>query len=162
MTTLVLTKLEIVPVHRDAAFAFVRTHHRHSPIPPASWKFGAALEREGERLAVGIAGRPSAAPLQDGRTIEVTRVCTLGDRNACSMLYGALCRAAKALGYQRAVTYTLASEDGASLRAAGFAIDEELDDRPGWNSPSRPRYEMDLFGEIRRAPGPRKRWKRLL
>ena len=37
----------------------------------------------------------------DGTTIEVTRVCTDGTANACSLLYGAMWRAAKALGYLR-------------------------------------------------------------
>lgn len=157
-----VAQLEIVPVHRDQARAFVRQHHRHSSNPPPSWKFGTSLELDGRVVAVGIAGRPVAVALQDGRTIEMARICTLGDRNACSMLYGALCRAAKALGYRRAITYTLQSESGSSLRAAGFVLDQELDERAGWNSPSRPRVEVDLFGEERRVEGPRNRWVRYL
>jgi hypothetical protein len=58
--------------------------------------------------------------LQDGFTAEVTRCCTDGTRNACSMLYRAAWRSAKALGYRRLVTYTLPQEGGTSLRAAGF------------------------------------------
>jgi hypothetical protein len=44
----------------------------------------------------------------------------MGAENVCSMLYGALCRAGKALGYTEAWTYTLPHEPGISLRAAGF------------------------------------------
>ena len=69
---------------------------------------------------------PSAAPyrrhLDDGRTLEVTRCCTDGAKNAASMLYGAAWRATKALGYRRLITYTLAEEPGTSLRAAGWTV----------------------------------------
>ena len=58
--------------------------------------------------------------MDDGDTLEVLRVCTLGTPNACSKLYGAARRAAFAMGYTKVITYTLASESGASLRAAGF------------------------------------------
>ena len=36
------------------------------------------------------------------------------------MLYGASCRVAKAMGYQKIITYILESEDGASLKASNF------------------------------------------
>jgi hypothetical protein len=42
------------------------------------------------------------------------------------MLYGAAWRAARAIGYQRLVTYTLAAENGASLRAAGWRVVAEV------------------------------------
>ena len=38
----------------------------------------------------------------------------------CSFLYGAAARAAKALGYERIITYTLDTEPGTSLRASGW------------------------------------------
>ncbi len=41
-------------------------------------------------------------------------------KNACSFLYGAAARAAAAMGYKRIITYTLESENGASLRASGW------------------------------------------
>ena len=58
--------------------------------------------------------------LDNGWTLEVNRLCTTGERNACSMLYAAAARAAKAMGYRKIITYTLDSEPGASLRAAGW------------------------------------------
>ncbi len=87
-----------------------------------------------------MVGRPVARMSDDGWTLEVNRVCTDGARNACSMLYGAAWRAAKALGYRRLVTYTLPEEGGASLRAAGWKL---LGERGGgnWNKPSRPRVD---------------------
>lgn len=39
------------------------------------------------------------------------------------MLYGACIRAAKAMGYHKVITYTLQSEDGASLKASNFIYD---------------------------------------
>lgn len=48
------------------------------------------------------------------------------------MLYGAAWRAAKAMGYQRAITYTQADETGASLRAAGWRKVKELKARKSW------------------------------
>ena len=72
---------------------------------------------------VAICGRPISRYLDNGTTLEITRVCTNGERNACSMLYGACVRAAKALGYKKVITYTLLSENGASLKAANFIND---------------------------------------
>jgi hypothetical protein len=57
---------------------------------------------------------------------------------ACSMLYGAAWRAARALGYRRLVTYTLASEGGASLRAAGWHCIGEAGGG-SWSRTNRPR-----------------------
>jgi len=71
-------------------------------------------------IGVIIAGRPVSRYLDDGFTLEVTRLCTNGEKNACSFLYGAAARAAAAMGYKRIITYTLESENGASLRASGW------------------------------------------
>ena len=77
-------------------------------------------EADGELVGVIIAGRPVSRYLDDGFTLEVTRLCTNGAKNACSFLYGAAARAAAAMGYKRIITYTLESENGASLRASGW------------------------------------------
>ena len=109
---------------------------------------------------VAIAGRPVARRLDDGLTIEILRVCTDGTYNACSVLYGACARAARAMGYRRVVTYTLESEPGTSLKAAGFKFDGEAGGL-SWDVPSRPREvsQMTLFGEERKYPNEKKvRW----
>ena len=67
-----------------------------------------------------IVGRPVSRHLDDGKTLEVNRLCTLGVKNACSFLYAAAARAAKAMGYEKIITYILQSENGGSLRAAGW------------------------------------------
>ena len=71
-------------------------------------------------MGVAIVGRPVSRYLDNGLTLEVTRLCTTGEKNACSMLYSAAARAAKAIGYRKIITYTLDTEAGASIRAAGW------------------------------------------
>ena len=130
--------LELTTVTRDQAVDFIRRLHRHARRPQG-YRFAVGVTSAGELVGVATAGRPVARALDDGHTIEVTRVCTDGTPHACSMLYGACWRAAKALGYHRAITYTLTTEPGTSLRAAGWIRVAELPARTGWNMPSRPR-----------------------
>jgi hypothetical protein len=118
-------KLQIVPVDLKTANEFVRKLHRHSrPVVGHRFSVGVACEH-GILRGVAIVGRPVSQWLDDGKAAEVTRLCTDGTHNACSMLYGAARRAAKALGYSPVYTYTLPDEGGASLRAAGFRLDKE-------------------------------------
>lgn len=154
--------LRLVPMSLDVAKRFVGEHHRHN-LPPVGWKFGVGVATDdGELVGVAMAGRPVARMLDDGRTLEVIRTCTLGTQNANSMLYGAVARAAKALGYDRLFTYTLADEPGSSLRAAGWEKDADVPAAASWSVPSRPRIQVDLFGNERRPPGEKTRWiKRL-
>lgn len=147
----------IRPLSLKDARRLVGNWHRHNPAPTGGL-FAVGCEVEGKIVGVAIVGRPSAKALQDGWTAEITRVATNGQRNACSMLYGACLRAARALGYLRVYTYSLQSEPGTSLRAAGFRRDKELRARPTWSSPSRPRYQHDLFGIERRPAEPKIRW----
>ena len=96
-----------------------------------------------------MAGRPVARMLDDGYTLEVTRCCTLGDKNASSMLYGAIRRAAKALGYKKCITYTLESESGISLKASGWTHVSDVRGR-SWTTPSRPREDNHPLDNKRR------------
>ena len=140
--------LEIRPITLKAANDYVAAHHRHNQRTTGH-KWSVSVY-DGETLCgVAIAGQPIARKLDDGLTIEIRRVCTDGTRNACSMLYGACCRVAKAMGYKRVITYTLISEPGASLKASGFTDCGE-GGGASWNVPSRPRelYEAQtsMFG----------------
>lgn len=92
--------LEIRPCDLKTAVAFVFQNHRHNK-PPVGHKFSIACYDDGRLCGVAMVGRPVARMLDDGLTVEITRNCTDGTHNACSMLYGACCRAAKALGYKR-------------------------------------------------------------
>lgn len=97
-----------------------KLHRHHQAV--RGHKFSLGAEKDGQLVGVAIIGRPVARMLQDGKTLEVTRLCTDGTRNACSFLYGAAARAAFALGYDRIGTYTLPEEGGVSLRASGWKL----------------------------------------
>ena len=131
--------LQIVPIGFREACAFVRLHHRHHP-PPQSHKFSIALSNGESIVGVAMVGRPVARRLDNGFTLEVTRLCTDGTRNACSKLYGASWRIAREMGYRQVITYILDTETGTSLKAAGWIC---LGRAGGlsWNVPSRPRVD---------------------
>jgi hypothetical protein len=132
--------LALVPLTLREANAFVAEHHRHHK-PARGCIAVVGVEDDGRVCGVGIAGRPSARMLQDGYTAEVTRCCTDGARNAPSMIYRALWRAVKALGYRKLVTYTLPEEGGASLRASGFKLIGEAGGG-SWDRRDRPRVDL--------------------
>jgi hypothetical protein len=137
--------LQLVPISLAEANEFVRKFHRHnSPVPGA--KFVVACSYEDKIVGVAIVGRPVARLLDDGWTLEVNRVCTDGTRNANSFLYGAVRRAAWALGYKKLVTYTLNSESGASLRASDWKPIGECGGGT-WNRNSRPRVDTHPLQE---------------
>lgn len=114
--------MQIAPITFKAAAEYINQHHRHHRAP-VGCKFCVSVV-DGEQICgVAVCGRPVSRILDDGYTLEITRVCTDGTKNACSILYGACCRIAKAMGYRRVITYTLASEIGASLRASNFVCE---------------------------------------
>jgi len=139
--------LRLQPITYPEACAFIAEHHRHH-LPPQGWKWGIAVNDGAKVVGVITVGRPVARMLDDGWTLEVTRCCTDGTKNAASMLYGAAWRAAKALGYQRMITYTLVEEPGTTLRAAGW---KELYTSAGgsWSRPSRPEVDKHPLGQKR-------------
>lgn len=115
--------LKIRPISIKEAQDFVKQYHRHN-LPPVGGKFAVACHDEAGRLCgVAICGRPTARRSDNGTTLEIYRNCTDGTRNACSKLYGACLRIAKHMGYRRVVTYSLESENGASLRASNFILE---------------------------------------
>ena len=133
--------LEICPMTLKEANAYVEQHHRHHG-PVTGHKFSIGLS-DGEKIVgVAIVGRPVSRHLDDGWTLEVNRLCTDGTRNACSMLYAAAWRAARAMGYKRLVTYILDTENGASLRAAGWKCVGQAGGLR-WTGKRRP--EVDLY-----------------
>jgi hypothetical protein len=140
--------LDVRPITQKRAFDFVALEHRHHERPVGAL-FVLGLFRGAAVVGVAVVGRPVARKSDDGFTAEVTRLCTDGSRNACSMLYGRAARIAAALGYRRLITYTLASEPGSSLLASGFT---RIGDTPGrsWSRPSRPRRDKHpLGGKVR-------------
>src|SRR5690606_12796266 len=103
--------------------------------------------RDGVIVAVAIVGNPKARMLQDGWTAEVVRLCSVDSRRAnghasgaCSFLYAACWRAARAMGFRRLVTYTLPDEGGASVRGAGWTCIGEAGGG-SWHRRERPRVD---------------------
>lgn len=140
MATVPQSRLVVIPLPLDEANAYVGQHHRHHQ-PTVGHKFSIGVADEaGEVRGVAIVGRPVARGNDDGFTLEVNRVATDGCPNACSALYAAAWRAAKAMGYRRLITYTLDSETGTSLTAAGWKVVGKVTGRSWW-TPSRPRVD---------------------
>ena len=135
--------MKAVPLELKEANAFVEKLHRHHP-PVHRDKFRIGCEMHGELVGVVQLARPVARGLDDGKTIEVVRLCTTGAQNVCSFLYGKAARIAREMGYTRIVTYILDSEAGTSLKASGWRLDG-ITDAKSWNTPSRPRTTKELI-----------------
>ena len=75
----------LLPVSLRCANAFVQKHHRHHrPVQGAKFALAVTLSGSDSICGVAIVGRPVARHLDDGWTLEVTRLCTDGTPNACS------------------------------------------------------------------------------
>jgi hypothetical protein len=139
-------QLEVKPVTLHEARAFVADHHAHNRAP-VSWRFGAGIWNGPDLLGVVMVGRPVARMIDAQTTVEVNRLCIRRDLgrelawNACSMLYGWAAREAKRRGFARIITYTLESEAGTTLKAAGWTA-EALTRGGSWNRPGRPRIDQ--------------------
>ena len=129
---------------KEANDFVARLHRHHKPVTGHRFSL-ACVDGGGQLRGVAIVGRPVSRRIDQRQTVEVLRLCTDGTPNACSYLYGACRRAAKALGYRRIITYILASEPGTSLRAAGWRFCR-LNAGGSWNSPSRPRADAAPTG----------------
>ena len=124
-----------VPISLVEANEFIRrTHRHHSPVIGHKFSIGAVAQNE--LVGVSVCGRPVARKCDHLTVLEVTRVATNGYRNACSFLYGKCANAAKAMGYEKIQTYTLESEMGSSLRAAGF-LPAAVSPGGSWNGGNR-------------------------
>lgn len=116
-------KIKAIPVSIRYANSFVKKHHRHND-PVVFAKFAIGAVKDEKIVGVVIVGKPVARLLDDGYTGEVLRLCTILDapKNVCSFLYARAWRAWRAMGGTRMVTYTLQSESGTSLKAAGWQL----------------------------------------
>ena len=159
-------KYVAVPVDMAEANALVRRwHRRHGGVQGYKLALAAVLVAERRLCGVVVLGRPLSRGLDDGWTLEVLRLAGDGTPDVCSFLYGAAARAGKAAGYPRLVTYTLASEAGISLRAAGWQPVSAVHGR-SWSCPARPRPDAvkgkakvrweRVMGQV--PAEPRKRW----
>lgn len=126
--------------------------HRHHP-PVQGHRFSIGVEVAGKLVGVATVGRP-VAPKTDKKYIaEVTRVCTDGNKNACSFLYAKAARIAQEMAFTKIQTFVLPTEPGTSLKAAGWVC-EGLTGKGDWgNRPNRKKSEHD---------GPKIKWSKTL
>jgi hypothetical protein len=125
----VTSRFRVIPIGLREANDFVVLYHRHSRRTSRdAGKFAIAcvdaLDPALTTYGVAIVGRPLARMLHDGLTAEVTRTCVRPDAppHVNSFLYGRCWRIWQAMGGTRLVTYTLLTESGVSLKAAGWQI----------------------------------------
>lgn len=130
--------MKIVPVSLKEAQAYINEKHRHHTAP-IGHKFSIGCEADGELVGVCVVGRPVSRYMDDGRTLEVIRLCTDGTKNACSFLYSAAARTARDMGYTKIITYILETESGSSLKASNWHCEESNAGGGEWTCPSRPR-----------------------
>jgi hypothetical protein len=131
--------MEIVPISQLEAFNFINRHHRHHKSLRISI-FQVAVS-DGEKIVgVAVCARPVNRHEDNGFTIEISRCCTDGTPNACSMLYAACWRTARSMGYKRIITYILKEEKGTSLYASNFRLIGECGGGT-WNRKLRPRVD---------------------
>lgn len=141
--------LSLRPYTVKRALPFVAQVHRRLPkVQGAMW--AVSVWAHGEVVGVALVGHPARELMKD-HTLAVLRVAVLeGYKNACSMLYGACSRAARAMGADNLVTYTHEDETGVSLKAAGW-IYGGLTDGGEHSRPSRQRAAAV-------DPKPKHRW----
>jgi len=162
--------LTLEPIGRTEAQAWIKKHHRHNEAPSCS-RFNLAIRNGRELVAVMMVGNPVARLTCQKHPdwLEVNRVCVSPDLpswvvwNACSMLYGAAVREAKARGFKRVITYTREDETGGTLVAAGWQQTHRTKlDRRNWERKGRAAKQsrMTPCRKIRWERGTDKREKR--
>lgn len=130
--------MTVVPLTLKCANDFVIQNHRHhGKVQGCKFCIG-AVDEKGKLRGVAITGHPVSRYLDNGTTAEITRLCTDGFKNACSFLYAACARIAKEMRYTKIITYILITENGASLKAAGWS-EQGVCGGGNWNVKSRPR-----------------------
>ncbi|NMJ92706.1 hypothetical protein GLT81_00420 [Nanohaloarchaea archaeon] len=149
MTSYIKTEgqLIVVPIKFSEAEEFISRYHSHND-PPQGWKFGCSVANTAINQIIGVTtvGRPVARHYDNGKTLEITRNCVRDDlpkkytKNASSKLYATAWKAAKNLGYEKLITYTIKDKEQATpLKATGFKILEEDCGGGTWNSECRSR-----------------------
>ena len=158
-------KLVIKQITLKQANGFVLGNHRHHS-KVVGHKFSIGCFSDSQVVGVVIIGRPISRKLDNGSTLEVTRLCTIGIKNTASKLLASSARIAKEFGYKKIITYILKSEEGISLKAAGWELEYDNCGGLSWNSSgsiNRTDKIIDLFGETKKYPNELKqRWCKIL
>ena len=86
---------------------YEENHRHHTKVTGHKFSIGlldSINSDKSDLVGVVICGRPVSRHLDDGYTLEVTRLCTMGACNGCSKLYAAANRAARSMGYKKVIT----------------------------------------------------------
>jgi len=144
----------LVPLSLKEANELIEQFHRHhKKVIGHKFSIGAMLCDK--IIGAIIVGRPVSREIDFHQVTEVTRLVTDGTENACSFLYAAAARAAKAMGYKKIQTYILENEPGTSLKAAGW-IFEIMTAGGNWNHSWRKGRRED------QPMGKKQRWAKFL
>lgn len=108
---------------------WVKQVHRRLPnVQGAMWCIAVYSSLSREVVGCALVGHAAHVWSEQTAVLSVLRVAVLeGYPNACSMLYGACSRMAKAAGAEGLVTYLHGDEHGTSLKASGWIFG-------GWTS----------------------------
>lgn len=139
-------RLTVVPLTlKMANDGITQWHRHHKRVVGHRFSLG-VMDESGRLRGVLTAGRPVARAYDQNLMLEVNRLATDGCPNACSALYGAARRAARAMGYRRIITYILDTEPGISLKAAGWILTSAKAGGGSWNNLKRPRHDLHPIG----------------
>lgn len=157
--------MQILPLTLKTANVFIEQYHRHHKAVQGH-KFSIGVKCDNELRGVAICGRPVSRHLDNGLTLEVTRLCTNGGKNVCSKLYATCARIAELMGYEKIITYTTNEEKGISLKASGWQCESVNVGGKYWNSSGkivRNTENITLFGVEKKYPNLLKnRWGKIL
>ena len=157
-------QLAVHPIELKEANKFIIEKHRHHDKVQGH-KFSLGCFKDKKLVGVAICGRPVSRNLDNGLTLEVTRLCSDGTDNVVSKLLSACRKAAQAMGFEKIITYILENESGISLKASGWFCEDNNVGGGSWNRPNRYRDEetINLFEIKKKYPKLKKqRWTCLL
>ncbi len=140
-------RLQLKPISLRIANEYIAKHHaHHGRVRGCKFSIGCYV---GDLLVgVVVVERPKARYLDDGWSLELSRVCTDHHPHVASKLIAAATRAAFAMGARRVLSYVLATEAGTSYRAAGWRRIERASGEPiefgggDWSRDARSRAPM--------------------
>ena len=112
--------LTLVPMSLKDANTFVAAHHRHHK-PVTGHKFSIGCAAEGRLVGVAIVGRPVSRYLDNGLTLEVTRLCTTGEKKR--LQYAVLCGGEGGKGYRLPQDHHLHVGHGGRSQYPGSGLD---------------------------------------
>jgi hypothetical protein len=151
-----MSGLLVVPLRYRAAKALIDELDPLFDAPPGMHFALGVMDRRGKVRGVLMCGRAVNRTLDGWYTCEVSRCATDGTRGAAALLYRRAARAAAELGYCLILAYTVAGEQTAPLRRAGFEKVRDLAPHSGWARLKRPRRRHLTDRQ------PRTRWQRIL